>query len=182
MKLKRELVADSSFYICFLDCIKDTKSLIEILDNFKAHIPPKVSEEIRNSPNWRRISNHKNLNHFSNPPFDIGKLIQPFLSKQEIKKGEYDIILTAYFIFNLSKEKDFVLVIDDKKPRNFVQKNFLDLAHYLRGTVNFIRDCYVNYKIFNKNEVLVLYDNIEKSNFRVKLNILTNLREEICQK
>lgn len=177
-----ELVADSSFYICFLDCINKSDYLIRILDNFKTHIPPKVSEEIKDSKNWRKISNHKNLNTFFVPSFDIGKPIQPFLSKQEIKRGEYDIIITAYFVYNLSKEKDFFIIIDDSKPRKFIERNLIELSSHLFGTVTFIKKCCLNYKIFNKNETLNLYDYIEKSNFRIKVEILNELRKEICQK
>lgn len=174
----RDLIADASFYICFLDCIGDSKSLIKILDNFKVHVPPKVNDEISKSKNWCNISEHKNLNFFSNSPFDVGKIIQPFLSKNEIKKGEYDIIITAYFFYNLSRPKEFFLIIDDAKPRKFVQNNLEELKAHMMGTVEFIKCCYLKCKIFNKDEVMNLYDRIEKSGFWIKREIMEKLRME----
>jgi hypothetical protein len=182
MLLAEDLIADASFYICFLDCIKESDCLIRILDNFNTHIPPKISKEISISNNWSKISGHKNLNHFDIPPFDIGKVIQPFLSERELEKGEYDIIITAYFFYNLFKLKEFILVIDDLKPRKFIQVNLTQLYPHLMGTVNFIKSCCLEYKIFNKQETLELYTKIGKSNFRIKPEILEKLKEEICQK
>ncbi len=177
-----EIVADASFYICFLDCVGKKDYLVKILDKFKTHIPPKVEEEVKKSKNWKDISKHKNLNYFFKPCFDVGKVIQPLLSKEEIKKGEYDIIITAYFLYNLSNEKNFFIIIDDSKPRKFIERNVKELQPHLFGTVNFIKICCLDYKIFNNKETLDLYDDIEKSNFRIKKEILDFLRSEICPK
>ena len=43
---KKDIIADASFYICFLDCIGCPDSLIKMVNNFYFHVPQKILEEI----------------------------------------------------------------------------------------------------------------------------------------
>ena len=51
------VIPDSSFYICFIDDIKDHESLIEIIkyDKFKFIVGVVVKGEIAKSPNYNKI-------------------------------------------------------------------------------------------------------------------------------
>lgn len=172
-----DLIADSSFYLCFLDDIKCPDDLSRIIDNFTAHLSPRVDSEIQKSGNYKKISNHKNLNIFRPADFEIGELVRPFFSKDEVNKGEHEIVIVAYFTYNL--KNNLVLIIDDKSPRIFIEKNFDYLTPFLTGTVGMIGKCFYTFNIFNKNECLSMLDKIESSKFRVNSEIIIKIKKKV---
>lgn len=173
----KDLIADSSFYICFLDDIQCYEDLLKIMDHFKVHISPKVSEEISKSNHFSKIKFHKNINNFTLPNFDIGELIKPFFSKDQVVKGEHEVIVIAYFIYNL--KKNLLLIIDEIGPRQFVEKNYPYLTKFMIGTVGMIGSCCSNYSLFTKERSRELLDKIENSVFRVNRETLNKIRSKI---
>ncbi|MEK6844067.1 MAG: hypothetical protein AABX83_01430 [Nanoarchaeota archaeon] len=176
-----EVAADSTFYMCFLDDINDSNSLRKILEKFEFHIPKKIHEEISKSKNWYKVSSHTNLNVFKKNSIDIGKALYPFFSKEQVEKGESDIIVLAYICSQTSKG-DFYFILDDGKPRKFIEINCTDLLPYLRGTTTFVKICFDKYEIFNKQDCLKILDNISNSKFRVPKELITKLKKEIQNK
>ena len=83
-----DLVADNSFYSCFLNDINETEILIRYLDNFKHHIGPRIKDELSKSNNYIQIANHQNLNYFPESQLNISAIVSPLFSSEEKHKGE----------------------------------------------------------------------------------------------
>jgi predicted nucleic acid-binding protein len=173
------IVADASFYICFLDDIECPSQLIKILDKFTVHIPHKVFIEVKKSKNIELVLEVRKdkINIFTDAPFELGEVTKAFFAKSEIAKGEHEIVVVAYLCHNMGL--NFILIIDEQGPRNFTIKNMPYLAAYLTGTVGFIGNCYCDYKIFDKKESIELLEKIEKSKFRVTHQIIAETKARI---
>jgi predicted nucleic acid-binding protein len=170
--LTENLIADASFYICFLDDIDSPEYLIKILDKFTAHLSHRLFEEVKTAKNINLVlkSIKCKINIFTDAPFEIGEVTKPFFSKSEIAKGEHEVVVIAYLYHNIGLK--FILIIDEQGPRNFTIKNLPYLKNYLKGTVGFIGDCYCDYQIFKKQESIELLEKIGKSKFRVTKEII----------
>jgi hypothetical protein len=171
-----EIIADSSFYICFLDCINDKNSLIKIIKNFKIHISKKILEEIGKSPHFHYIKNEK-FNIFSNPNLNLGEALRPFVTEEQIFKGEHEVIVLAY-IFN-GTGINFWVIIDEKSKRNLVERIVPEISNKLIGTIQLIGLCNNKYNIFNKKESLELLDKISFSNFRIKGELIEEVKKTL---
>ena len=174
--MKGEIIADSSFYICFLDCIQDSKSLIRIIDNFKMHLSKKILEEISKSPNFHKIQDKK-FNIFNNPNLNLGEALRPFVTEEQISKGEHEVIVLAY-VFN-GMGINFWVIIDEKSKRNLVKRIVPELSDKLLGTITFIELCNNEYHIFNKSESLIIFDKIASSNFRIKPELIKRAKNNL---
>lgn len=173
MNRYNEIIADSSFYICFLDDINRPEILCKIINEFDFIITPLVKNEIKKSKNYFHLQNNKNI-AFIQFSLDYGEILKAFFSKEEIIKGEHEVIGTAYILYRLNR--NFCFIIDDSEPRKFVINNIPDLIKLMMGTVNFIGLCCCSYGLLRKNETLMLLNQIEKSKFRVKKTILNQVR------
>jgi len=175
MKVKRydEIIADSSFYICFLDDVNRPEILHRIIKEFNFIITPLVKNEIEKSENYARIQSNKNI-FFPEFSFDYGEILKAFFSEEEIIKGEHGVIGTAYILYRLNR--NFCFILDDQDPRKFVVSNIPDLVKFMTGTVNFIGLCCCSYKLLKKDEALILLNQIEKSKFRIKKSILSQVK------
>jgi len=171
-----EIIADSSFYVCFLDCIQDSQSLIKIIDKFKMHMGKQVLGEIKKSSNFYKIQN-KTFNLFNNPNLNLGEALRPFITEEQISKGEHEVIILAYVFGGTGI--DFWVVIDEKSKRNLLKRVVPEVSDKLLGTINFIGLCNNKYNIFNKQESLTILDKITSSNFRVKPEIIADVKREL---
>jgi predicted nucleic acid-binding protein len=177
MMTKECLIADSSFYICFLDCINEPASLIKILDVFQANVTPKVFSEINKSKNSYHILNKKDLlTVFKGADINLGEALRPFVSEKELEKGEHEVIVLAYVFYNINI--GFFFIIDELSKRKLVEKNLPYLTKNLYGTLGFIGICHSKYNIFNKTESLNLLNKIGCSSFRADKKII----EEVIKK
>ncbi len=173
----KDLVADSTFYLCFLDDIDSPEDLVSIINNFKIHLSPIVYFELKKSKNFEKISKHRNINLFAIADFNIGELVKPFFSRSEINRGEHELIVVAYFAYNLNQ--NLILIIDEISIRNFIVKNLTYLEPFMTGTVGMIGKCFYTFNIFNKEKSLELLNKIENSKFRVNKGIIDNVRKMI---
>lgn len=174
-----KVIPDSSFYICFIDDIKEPKYLIRMLsaNAMEFIIGQKIKEEIKKSQNYNAIEilidNHTQSFEY----YKYGEILKPFFSAEEIKKGEHEVIVISYVMYHLGIA--FIAIIDEDESRKFVEKNFPELLEKLVGTVGFIALCCCKYKIFSKNECILLLNKIKKSKFRIKNSIIEETVERI---
>ncbi len=176
--MTEHIIADASFYICFLNDINCPDALIKILDNFTAHIPPRIYSEVKKAKIIEVLDSRKDkISLFSDAPFELGEVTKALFAKSEIAKGEHEVVVVAYLCHNMGLK--FILIIDEQGPRNFTIKNLPYLAPYLTGTVGFIGDCYITYRIFNKQESLDIIEKIKASKFRVTEQIITKTIQRI---
>ena len=171
-----KIVADSSFYLCFLDDINKSNELIRIIDHFDFLLTPIVRNEIIKSKNYVKIKNHKNIQptDFS---ISLGEILVPLFGKEEITKGEHEVIGVSYLLYQL--KENFYFILDDSSARNFVLKNLKCLSELMIGTIRFIAICFCKFNIFNKRESLELLNSIEHSKFRISKYVLEKTKQYI---
>jgi predicted nucleic acid-binding protein len=172
---KTSIVADSSFFICFLDDIKEFKTLIKLLkyDKFVYLTGKIIEREIRLSKNFNYINQPFEYYVSVFKYYNYEKIIEPFLSIKEIKKGEHEAIVIAYIIEYLNK--DFIVILDEEWARNYFVKNFPNLTKNLKGTVGFLKFLTVNHDLILHHEAIKLLEKIKKSKFRIKNNIINRI-------
>lgn len=175
MPQNEAILADSSFYLCFLDDIIKPDLLKRIVDVFDFLITPIVFKEVSKSNNFLSIKQHQKL--FPVLGLNFGEALRPFFSQKQIEKGETEVIEFAYFLY--ANNKPTVFIIDDKSPRIFVMKNLPSLKNLMKGTVGFVGDCYYKYAIFNKTETSKIVLLIDESKFRVSAEVIKEVLHNI---
>ncbi len=172
------IVADSSFFICFIDDIKKPQELSRILsfELFRFILCKIIMNEIGHCLT-KEIDKLIGSKTTEFDYYEYGNILMPLFSDYEIKKGEHEVIVTS-FILNFLGE-DFLFILDDNEARKFVQNNFRELLPFRKGTVGFIKTCHCQYGIFTKIEVIDLLKLIDKSEFRIDSRIIINTIKEI---
>jgi predicted nucleic acid-binding protein len=171
-----KLVADSTFYFCFLEDIREIKQLFQLLDLFTFVMPPLVFQEVSRSEMYRSLKDLPST-EIQEMNFDTAQILRPFFSKKQLAKGETQVIVLAYHFF-LSKNL-FKIIIDEHQAREFVRRNFRELVPFLIGTIGFVGSCCYDYGYFTKLETIALLDRIEKSPFRSSSNLLTMVKNRV---
>lgn len=174
-----KVVADSSFYICFLDDIRRPKYLIRIIKNFEFLIGEILENEIRQSQNYFHVKNFigTKIILFDYKDYFYGELLKPLFSVGEIRKGEHEVIAITVIIFSLHKK--LISIIDDKEAIKFIEKNFPKIYNMVIRTVRFVEKCCCEYKIFSKKEAKEILNLIKNSKFRVNDDIIEKVIQDI---
>lgn len=171
-----KFVADSTFYLCFLEDIKNTKELFNLLALFDFLMTPLVSKEVSRSEKYRKIGGLPSIPvHDMN--VDAAQLLRPLFTQKQIMKGETEVIILSYHLFQSNSL--FKMLLDEHQPREFVRKALNELSSSMIGTVGLIGDCCCKYKYFSRDSSLWLLDEIEHSAFRVDSDILITTRKRI---
>lgn len=170
-----QIVADSTFYLCFLEDIKNPEALKSIIDKFDLLITPMVYKEVDCSGNFGKIKNHQKLILY--PKESLGEALRPFFSEKQILKGETEVIELAYNLYIIGKPK--ILILDDKQARSFVLRQLPYLQESLVGTVGFVGDCYCEYNVFEKDAAKTLVILIGESPFRVSVDVIREVLAKI---
>jgi predicted nucleic acid-binding protein len=171
----KNIIADSSFYLCFLDDINEPSFLDRIIDKFDFYITPIVEHEIKFEKNEMLKRNEKIIrvgNHIN-----FGEILKPFLSVKSLEKGEHEVIGLGYHFFMIGMP--FYLIIDDHDAKEFVRKNINDLFSFLHVTLGFIKIGCCYFKIFSKEEAITIVNKIEHSKFRISKDILKKIKNDI---
>lgn len=177
--MTKEIISDSTFYICFLDDISYPEGLKKIIssEKFKFVIGPVVETEIGRSSNYHLIESDLSKVREKPLSFNYGEIVRPFLGIDEIKKGEHEVIGIA-IVYHL-KGKDFILILDEDGPRNVIEKKLPGIKPKMTGTIGFIARCYCEYPIYIKNEAINILERIRNSKFRTQPYIIDIALNEI---
>lgn len=170
------MLADSTFYLCFLEDIEKPDILLKMLSTFKFIVPPLVFEEVRVCKNYKHMRG-VNTVIILYSEMNLGEVLKPFFSTEEVKKGEAEVIALAYLLHESNKIHNFIL--DEQDARNFVTNNLPHLCKKMIGTVGFIGECHCNFRILLKDHALAILQDIRNSRFRVTDKILNNVKQEI---
>lgn len=176
MRKSESIVADASFYLCFLDDIMEPQILVVLLDNFIFYLPPAVFGEIKASVSFFHIKGHRNTLQVTG--YDYGAILEPFLGRKQLDRGEAEAIALAY-IWQAVRKCDR-LILDDGEARKFVQVNIPILRSITTGTVGFIGDCHCTSALFGKQQTIDLLNSIGRSTFRIKDKDLSKIRKRIA--
>ena len=174
----KRLIPDSTFFSFFLHNTNEPNFLKKIVDDFYVEVPPKVYKEIQNCKYSQNIKSfEKKLHIFDNKLNGFSELLKPLFSTEQKERGEHDVVVVGFFCYNL--KLDFIMVIDDKGARNFAKRNFPYLEKHMEWTANFIKNCYIIYKIFKKEEALYLLNKMRDSTFRIDNACLSSIIQEV---
>jgi predicted nucleic acid-binding protein len=137
----------------------------------------KVENDIIKSRNYPKIRDfiQKNVKIFDCENFREIEILRLLVSTKQLKKGEIDVILLG---MRLNRENlKPVLILDEEWARKFADRNLKELV--VKTTPMFIRDCYISYNIFGKDETLEIYNLMEKSKFRIRKKVVERFKKEI---
>ena len=137
------IVADSSFYIFFLNEIKRPKHLSYILGVYSAHIGPVIKDEIKSHLDSEAEIQNKIEDMAINVSFlnileqyQISLLATfPTLQKW-YKKGEFEVIGMSYLLQERGVLK--YLILDDKAPYTFIKHHLRFINRNLTRTFGFL--------------------------------------------
>ena len=168
-------VADSTFYLCFLEDINAPEPLATILQHLDFVIPKAVYDEVSICKGYGRA---RDTLRFTIGSSDIRfkEILRPFFSSEQWKKGEAEAITLAFSLFNDDSLEQ--LILDDSQARAFVRNNLGVLVNLMTGTVGFLRVCY-RIKILPREVVLQVLLLIEKSSFHIDGEVLSKVRSDI---
>lgn len=142
---------------------------------FSFYLTKILIQELEKSPNYNYLKNNMFLP--LNFPYNISEVLRPFFSKQQVLKGEHEVIAFAHIVYQ--KNKKFTLIIDETSSRKFVCRHFNYLVNNLIGTVLFVGKCCSQYGIFTIPQAEEILREIELSDFRVSKSILDAVRNGI---
>jgi len=186
MKKPISVIADTTFYSCFLNDINDVYSLIKIIKSgkFLFTFGPVILSELRRNPNFIKIKDY--LEKFQElVTYDIKELVKPFLGEYAVKKGEDEVIGIAIVYTLLGR--DYILILDEDNARKFVKRlsssisSFKPLEDNMTGTAGFIKKCACEFKIFEKKEAITLLYKIKESKFRIDENLIDLIIHELMK-
>ncbi len=170
------VIADSSFYICLLDDIACPALLNLILEGpFQFLITRIVYDEIKKSENHSQIQTER-LKKLEEP-FDISKILRPFFSKNDISKGEHEVVAFSLILYEHSP--DLIIILDDSQPRKVLERHNPRLANNIYGTVGFVASCCCDYTILPKRDALGTIKAIGESKFRVSDDIIRKTESQV---
>lgn len=170
------VIADSSFYICFLDDIACPALLnLMLAGPFQFLITRIVHDEIKASENYLQIQTER-LEKLEEP-FDISKILMPFFGKDEASKGEHEIV--AFSLILSENDPDLIIILDDAQPRKILERHNPRLANNVYGTVGFVVSCHCDYTILQKRDVLGTIKIIGESKFRVSGDIIRRAESQV---
>jgi predicted nucleic acid-binding protein len=170
-----KIIADSTFYLCFLEDIGKPEILSNIMDEFDFLITPTVYNEVSHSNRFVSVQNHPKLKLY--PKQNLGEALRPFFSQKQIQKGETEVIELAYDFY--VSGCPVRIILDDKQPRMFVLRTLPELGALLIGTVGFVGDCYCKYGFFEKAKARTIILLISKSPFRVSADVISEVLTKI---
>ena len=144
-------------------------------NSFNFFITKILDGEIKKSKNYFKIKTGRiNLMNFS---YNISEVLRPFFGKNEILKGEHEVIAFAYVYYEINPQ--FIIILDESGPRKFLEKNFSHLIKLMIGTVGFVGKCHCEYDIISEKETLSLLQAIKISKFRVSDNIISSVTNQV---
>ena len=170
------VIADSSFYICFLDDITCPALLNLILEGpFQFLITRIVHDEIKASENYLQIQTGrlKKLEEH----FDISEILRPFFGRGEASKGEHEVV--AFSLILYENDPDLIIILDDAQPRKILERHNPRLANNTYGTVGFVVSCHCDYAILQKRDTLEAIRAVEESKFRVSGDIIRQAESQV---
>lgn len=173
-------IPDTSFYGCFIGDIERPDHLLKILNTGKFKF---IAAKIIRSEIERKLTDadlkqkiFQKIEMFSY--HEYGEILRPLFSEEEINKGEHEVIVITY-ILNF-KEENFIAILDDKPPKNFLKKLIQNPSGIILGTVGFIGLCASSH-IFEKEEAISVLILIKESKFRIEGKIIDVVIQEISE-
>lgn len=158
--MKGKVSADSSFYICCAFNLKRTDLLTKYLDLYQFYAGPIILDQEITDLFIQHPEIHKKItrveNKYSKAYTELFKLLSPRKKEHIEEDGEYEAIgLAVELTLTTSLHS---LILDDNGPKNFakiqIANLFPDLEGKIRGTVGFIRYCYVNDTLITKEQCI----------------------------
>lgn len=157
--MSRCIVADSTFYSCCACDIRRTDILFHFLSAYPFFLGRRILNEL---PSILK-DDQRFLDAVAEQNFDYYQLIKPFFGRdpKHIDDGEYEAIGLGYLLN--SQGLLHVLVLDDRRPRNFVKNHFPSLDAKVKGTIGMVQSSCCDDHILSKEFALDFLEAIHES-------------------
>lgn len=80
----KKIVADTSFYVCFLDDIKKPVYLLKVVARFDFIVSKLIHDELSKSQSFNKYLRNSKKIIILDFHYNFGEILRPFLGKEEI--------------------------------------------------------------------------------------------------
>ncbi|MDD3091867.1 MAG: hypothetical protein PHH09_07560 [Methanoregulaceae archaeon] len=157
--MNKNIVADSTFFSCCTCDLKRNDILFLFLESYSFHLGKRIFKELppllTTDKRFRKTINEQS--------FDYYQLIKPFFGRdpKHIDDGEYEAIGLGYLLE--SQGLLHFLVLDDRRPRNFVKNHFPSLKIKMKGTIGLVQSSCCEDNTLSKELALEFLEAIQMS-------------------
>lgn len=173
MASKRATVADTSFYIFFLDDIDGLGYLAAIARSCKLVVTTLVMKELSRKRGAERL---RKMVVPAGLDYDMARALHPAFYGGRPARGEHDVVMHCHMM-----HKDgipFTMIIDDAPARRFAVRNFAHLERFMTGTLGFVAECHRNGTLKRGDAERVL-EAMKASRFRVPDDLVDKALREV---
>ncbi|MDI9394462.1 MAG: hypothetical protein QM426_03155 [Euryarchaeota archaeon] len=155
--MTENIVADTSFYLCYHNDIRNNECLNAFLDSYSFYLGSRILSELPKS--LVESDNFLSVVNFNDESFF--ELIKPFFGRSTTHEndGEYEAIGLAYHL-NLHFGLKY-LIIDDGRAYKFVASNFKSLEHKLTRNIGFIVKSYKEDSVLSLKMAIEILESIK---------------------
>ena len=161
MASKRATIADTSFYIFFIDDIDGLGYLTAIAESCMLVATALVMKEISRK---RSVDTLRRMAVPAGFEYEIGETLRPFFETPSCARGEHEVIAFGHVMHK--RAVPFTVIIDDAHARRFAMKNFAHLGRSMTGTLGFVVECHKN-GILTRDDAERVLNAMKQSRFRV---------------
>lgn len=162
------VVADSSFYILFYNELEDPLSLHKISENYDFYIGKRLKTELgkylgsegKSNLTVKDVSEKVDFSRLLEDYYNQIDLLNPNIGSWK-NGGEFEVIGLS-FILKQYKKLSYI-VIDDKKPYNFIRFHLEHISPFLVRTIKFLYVAYKDDKVLRGQHVVDIYNCLLKS-------------------
>ena len=173
MGSKRATIADTSFYIFFIDDIDGLGYLTAIARSCRLVVTALVMKELSRK---RSVEHLRKLVVPAGHDYDISRALRPFFYKQRPVRGEHEVIMLSHMMH--TDGIPFTMIIDDGQARRFATRHFAHLERSMTGTLGFVVECHRNGTLAGGDAERVL-DAMKASRFRVPDGLVDEALREV---
>ena len=173
MASKRATIADTSFYIFFVDDIDGLGYLAAIAESCMLVATALVMRELSRKRSAEVLRKMVVPAGFE---YEIAETLRPFFETPSCVRGEHEVIAFGHVMHK--RAAPFTVIIDDDDARRFVTKNFAHLERSMTGTLGFVVECHRSGVLAGDDAERVL-DAMKTSRFRVPDSLVDEALREV---
>lgn len=173
MASKRATIADTSFYIFFLDDIDGLGYLAAIARSRMLVATALVMKELSRKQNVEELLKMVVPAGFE---YEITETLRPFFNGPGRVRGEHEVIAFGHVMHKRAAQ--FTVIIDDAAAKRFALKNFAHLERSMTGTLGFVVECHRDGILAGGDAERVL-DAMKPSRFRVPDGLVDEALREV---
>ena len=170
---RRATIADTSFYVFFVDDIDGLEYLAAIARSCMLMATALVMKELSRK---RDAENLRGMVVPAGFEYDIAETLRPFFDEQRSVRGEHEVIAFGHIMHKRGVPS--TVIIDDSQARKFAMRHFAHLGRSMTGTLGFVVECGRNGTLAAADAGRVL-EAMKSSRFRVPVGLVDDALREV---